>query len=310
LGEDQGLRDEGFPSNPSHHDCQLVPRQVGAQSVLDPANVVRVGEPTTQAQSPLQRRDPVLQEVVDHVHRRQAARSQALDPVQYGQKLWREGWLGPPLLAVERWPITRQDEAVVGLGAGNHLVVAPVFPPRAAKGGDVDDGWIRPRLEVVGTNVVPSLSGLDQNEEVAEEGSTGGHTYEHLVEVDEDGCLEDGMGREVLKLKPELLQPQQKEGRDRQRQPAGDVGGEQHELPDGEIAEGGSAGTDSSGKPQRAPPKQAAHQVKRLLRMKAIRVTKRSHGVCGGTSVEQRNTKAKGRKRLGENAKGYLLHAR
>jgi hypothetical protein len=24
--------------------------------------------------------------------------------------------------------------------------------------------------------------------------------------VDEDGCLEDGVGREVLKLKPELLQ--------------------------------------------------------------------------------------------------------
>jgi hypothetical protein len=139
---------------------------------------------------------------------------------------------------VERWSIARQDEAVVGLGAGNHLVVAPVFPPRAAKGGDVDDGWIWPRLEVVATDVVPSLPELDQHEEVAEEGSTGGHTYEHLAEVDEDDCLEDGVGREVLKLKPELLQQQQKEGRNWQRQPAGDVGGEQHELPGGEIAEG------------------------------------------------------------------------
>jgi hypothetical protein len=30
--------------------------------------------------------------------------------------------------------------------------------------------------------------------QVAEEGSTGGHTYENLAEVDEDGCLEDGVG--------------------------------------------------------------------------------------------------------------------
>jgi hypothetical protein len=77
------------------------------------------------------------------------------------------------LLAVERWPIAQQDEAVVGFGAGNHPVVAPVFLPRTAKGGDVDDGWIWPRLVVVGTDVVPSLPGLDQHEEVAEEGSTG-----------------------------------------------------------------------------------------------------------------------------------------
>jgi hypothetical protein len=74
------------------------------------------------------------------VHRRQAARSQALDPVQYGQELWRKGRLGPPHLVVERWPIARQREAVVSLGAGNHPVAVLVFPPRAAKGGDVDDG--------------------------------------------------------------------------------------------------------------------------------------------------------------------------
>jgi hypothetical protein len=62
---------------------------------------------------------------------------------------------------------------VVVLGAGNHLVAALVFPPRTTKGGDVDDGWIWPRLEAVGTNVVPSLPGLDQHEKVAEEGSIG-----------------------------------------------------------------------------------------------------------------------------------------
>jgi hypothetical protein len=54
--------------------------------------------------------------------------------------------------------------------------------------------------------VVPSLPGPDQHEEVAEEASAGGHTYEHLAEVDKDCCLEDGVGREVLKLKPKLLQ--------------------------------------------------------------------------------------------------------
>jgi hypothetical protein len=106
LGEDQGLRDESFPSNPSHQDGQLVPRQVGARPVLDPADVVRAGEPAAQAWSPLQRRDPALQEVADHVHRRQATHSQALDLVQYGQELWRQGRLGPPQLAVEHPPIT------------------------------------------------------------------------------------------------------------------------------------------------------------------------------------------------------------
>jgi hypothetical protein len=66
---------------------------------------------------------------------------------------------------------------------------------------------------------------------------------------------------------------------------------------------------DSSGEPWRAPPEQATHQVKRFLRLETVRVTKRSHGVGGGAGVEQRRTKAKGRKRFGENAKGYLLHA-
>jgi hypothetical protein len=139
------------------------------------------------------------------MHQRQAARSQALDPVQYGQELRRQGRLGPPLLAIESRPIGRQDEAVVGLGAGDHPVASPVLPPHSTKGGDVDDGRIWPRLEVVGPDVVPSLPRLDQHEEVAKERSVGSHPYEHLTEVDEDGRLEDGVGHEVLKLKPELL---------------------------------------------------------------------------------------------------------
>jgi hypothetical protein len=74
--------------------------------------------------------------------------------------------------------------------------------------------------------MVPSLPRLDQHEEMVEEGSGGGHPHEHLAEGDEDGRLEDGVGRKVLKLEPELLQQQQEERRDRQRQPAGDVGDE------------------------------------------------------------------------------------
>jgi hypothetical protein len=67
--------------------------------------------------------------------------------------------------------------------------------------------------------VVPGLPRLDQHKEVTEERSAGSHPYEHLAEVDEDGRLEDGVGREVLELKPELLQQQQKEGRDRSANP-------------------------------------------------------------------------------------------
>jgi hypothetical protein len=176
------------------------------------------------------------------------------------------------VLAVEGWPVARQDEAVVGFGAGDHPVGALVFPPRAAEGGDVGYGRIRPCLKVVGTKMVPSLPRLDQHKEMAEEGSAEGHPYEHLAEVDEDGCLEDEVGRKVLKLEPELLQQQQEERRDRQSQPAGDVGDEQNKLLEGEIAEGSSAGLDPCGVHWRAPPKQVAHQVKRCLRLEAVGV--------------------------------------
>jgi hypothetical protein len=90
----------------------------------------------------------------------------------------------------------------------------------------------------------------------------------------EDGRLEDGVGREVLKLKFELLQQQQEERRDRQRQPAKDVEDEQHELPGGEITEGSDAGADSSGKPRRAPSEQVTRQVECSLRLEMLRVAK------------------------------------
>jgi hypothetical protein len=65
----------------------------------------------------------------------------------------------------------------------------------------------------------------------------------------------------VLKLEAELLQQHQEERRDRQRQPAGELGDEEHECPGGEITEGSGAGADPSGEHRRAPSEQVAHQV-------------------------------------------------
>jgi hypothetical protein len=206
------------------------------------------------------------------VHRRQATRRQALDPVQYELELRRQGRLGPPLLSIESWPVAQQGEVVVGLHASDHLVAVPVLPPCAAKGGDVGHGWIQPRLEIVSVEVVLSLPRLHQHKEMAEEGGVGGHPHEHLAEVRKDGRLEDGVGREVLKLEAELLQQQQEERRDRQRQPAGEVGDEEHELPGGEIAEGSGASVDPSDERQRAPSKQVAHQVECHLGLETLRV--------------------------------------
>jgi hypothetical protein len=158
-------------------------------------------------------------------------------------------------------------------------------------------------MEVVGAEVVLSLPRLHQHEEMAEEGGAGGHPHEHFAEVDEDGRLEDGVVREVLKLEPELLQQQQEERRDRQRQPAGDVGDEQNELPGGKVAEGDGAGADSSGEPWRAPPEQAAHQIECRLTLQAVGMAKRSHGVGGSVGVEQESANAKGHRELeGERA--------
>jgi hypothetical protein len=96
---------------------------------------------------------------------------------------------------------------------------------------------------------------------MAEEGGAGRHPHEHLSQVGDNGRLEDGVGGEVLKLEAELLQQHQEERRDRQRQPAGDVGGEQNELPDGEVTEGDGASTDPPGKRRRTPSKQVAHHI-------------------------------------------------
>jgi hypothetical protein len=137
LGKDQKLRNEGLTSNPLHQDFQLVPGQVGPRPTLDPADVIRAGEPAAQARPLLQRRDPALQKVSDHMYQRQVARRQALDPIYYELELRRQGWLGPPLLQFESGPVARQGEAVVSLGADDHPVAALVFPPRATEGGDV-----------------------------------------------------------------------------------------------------------------------------------------------------------------------------
>ena len=56
-----------------------------------------------------------------------------------------------------------------------------------------------------------ALPGLHQDEEVAEEDDAGQHPHEHLAQVHEDGCQEDGVRREVLKLEAEILQQQQEE---------------------------------------------------------------------------------------------------
>jgi hypothetical protein len=45
-----------------------------------------------------------------------------------------------------------------------------------------------------------------QYKKLAKKGSASCHPHEHLTEMDKDGHLEDGMGREVLELESELLQ--------------------------------------------------------------------------------------------------------
>jgi hypothetical protein len=58
----------------------------------------------------------------------------------------------------------------------------------------------------------------------------------------------------------------------------------------------GAAPAHPFGEHRRAPSEQVAHQVERPLRLETLRMAKRSHGLCGGVSAEQRNTKAKGRR--------------
>jgi hypothetical protein len=76
------------------------------------------------------------------VHRGQATNRQFLNPIQDGPELQREARFYPPLLPVKSGPVTRKGKAVVDLSTGDHLVISPVLPPRAAKGGDVGHCWI------------------------------------------------------------------------------------------------------------------------------------------------------------------------
>jgi hypothetical protein len=105
--------------------------------------------------------------------------------------------------------------------------------------------------------------------------------------------------------------PSQEERRDRQRQPVGEVGDKQHELPGGEIAEGSGVGADPSGVHRRAPSEQVAHQVERPLRLETLGMVKRSHGVGGGAGIEQVSANAKGRRELeGERAQRLGVNAK
>jgi hypothetical protein len=96
------------------------------------------------------------------------------------------------------------------------------------------------------------------------------HEHEHLAEVGEDGRLKDGVGRKVLMLEAELLQQQQEERLDRQHQPTGEVGYEEHELPNCETAEERSDDADPSGERRRPPSEQVAHQVECHLGLEAL----------------------------------------
>jgi hypothetical protein len=107
----------------------------------------------------------------------------------------------------------------------------------------------------------------------------------HLVAVGKDGHLKDEAGRELLRLEAKLLQQQHEERRDRQRQPAGEVGDEEHELPGGEIAEGRGADTDPFGERRRTPFEQVAHQVECHLGLEAL---KGSSKAMAATAAEER----------------------
>jgi hypothetical protein len=86
-GEYQGFRDKRLTSNPLHQEFQFLSGQISTRPALDPTDIIRACEPAAQARRTLQRHDPTLQEVADHMHGSQIAGCQGLDPVQYGQEL-------------------------------------------------------------------------------------------------------------------------------------------------------------------------------------------------------------------------------
>jgi hypothetical protein len=59
--------------------------------------------------------------------------------------------------------------------------------------------------------VVLSLPRPHQYKKTSEKGKCKLPPHKHLTEMDKDGHLEDGVGREVLELESELLLQQQEE---------------------------------------------------------------------------------------------------
>jgi hypothetical protein len=143
--------------------------------------------------------------------------------------------------------------------------------------------------------VVFALPRPHQHKKLAKKGSASRHSHEHLTEMDKDGHLEDGVGCEVLELKSELLQQQQEERRNRQRQPAEEIGNEEHKLPGSKIAEGSSAGPNPPGKRRRAASEQATHRVERLLGLVMITADQHGHGDHGGEKLGSTNAERRGR---------------
>jgi hypothetical protein len=102
----------------------------------------------------------------------------------------------------------------------------------------------------------------------------------------------------VLELESELLQQQQEERQNRQRQPAREVGDEEHELPGGKVTEGGGAGPDPPSERRRAPSEQSRHSVERLIGLETLGTNQRCHGDCGGG--KQKSASTEKRRGLGD----------
>ena len=238
VQEHQRLQCVDLAGHRPDQDLQLCVGQVSADATLDPAAVVH---PSVQADNPgslLQGCDATPQEVPQNHHRCQAARRQVLDPIQHWVELRWQLRLSLPAVAVEEGLPGRQLKAVVGVGHGHDPVGAPVLPLGAGEGTDVGAGHPVPQLEVVGADDAPTPPKPDEGIIMPEDGDAGADPHEHLHEVDEDRHQEDGVGGEVLQLKPELLQQQEEEGGDRGHQPAADEGVEEDKLPHDQVAEG------------------------------------------------------------------------
>jgi hypothetical protein len=70
---------------------------------------------------------------------------------------------------------------------------------------------------------------------------------------------------------------------------------EEHKLPGSEIAEGSSVGPNPPGERRRAPSKQAAHRVERLLGLVMIGANQHGHGNHGGGKLGSTNAERRGR---------------